>query len=202
MHSRHLQKKKSRKRSPTRTKKSEIATIKDRGAVSIGVTSPIISREPTNPWALHIPTPLPHGAPHGRPRGHVWPLATCLRYLRLAWAMRGPATWPQCHVVSALDPHATSAPRATSTSMPRQLRGVCGIKTPFLRKIKLKKSEKGHKLQKFITLMIQLLFNPKFLHWISISFLFNIMPLKNIIKKKNIGWIKNNLKAFIKISLF
>ena len=39
------------------------------------------------------------------PRGHAWPPAMCLRpmrHLHLARATRGPATWPQCHVASAL----------------------------------------------------------------------------------------------------
>ena len=133
MRPRHLQKKKPQKHSPTRTKKTEITTIKDRGAVSICVTTPIISPGTTNPWALHLQTPLPRGAPHGHPRGPAWPPATYSHHLRLAWAMRGPATWPQCHVASALVPCATSALHAMSASMPHQLRGVCGIKTPFSR---------------------------------------------------------------------
>ena len=44
----------------------------------------------------------PCGASHGHLRGPAWPPATCPRHLRLAWAMRGPATWPQCHVESVL----------------------------------------------------------------------------------------------------
>ena len=87
--------------SPTRKKIIEIATIKDRGAIRICVTAPIYLPGPTNPWALHMPTPLLCGAPHGGPRRPAWPFATCPRHLRLAWATRGPATWPQCRVASA-----------------------------------------------------------------------------------------------------
>ena len=91
--------------SPTRNKRRRISTIKHRGAVRICVTSPIYLPGPNNMWALHLPTPLPRGAPHGRPRGPTWTPATCphlVRHLRLAWATCSPATWPQCHVASAL----------------------------------------------------------------------------------------------------
>ena len=52
--------------------------------------------------------PSCHVAPHTGvcmdPCGPAWPPATCprpMRHLRLGWAIRSPATWPQCHVASA-----------------------------------------------------------------------------------------------------
>ena len=104
-----------REHSSTWKKKAKFTRLKCRGAVSICVTTPIISPGPTNTWALHLPIPLPRGAPHGCPCGPPWPLATCPRHLChlcLTWAMCGPATWPQCHVASALLPRTTSAPRS------------------------------------------------------------------------------------------
>ena len=98
---------------PTRKKRMEMMTIKYRGAVRICVTAPIYLPGPTDPWALHLPTPLPRGTPHGHPRGPTWPLATCPRHLCLAWATRGPATWPQCRIASA-----------RWSCAPRQHRGV------------------------------------------------------------------------------
>ena len=113
--------------SPTRKKIIEIVTIKDRGAVHICVTAPIYLPGPTNPWALHLPTPLPRGAPHGRSCGPAWPPATCLRHMRLAWATRGPATWPLCRVASA---RWSCAPRQLPHAMlacgRHIIRGFCG----------------------------------------------------------------------------
>ena len=110
--------------SPTRKKIMEMASIKARGAVRIFVTASIYLPGPTNPWALHLPTPLPRGAPHGRPHGSAWPHATCPRHLRLAWATRGPATWPQCRVASACWSRAPLQLCATSASTPHQHRRV------------------------------------------------------------------------------
>ena len=49
--------------SPTRKKRMEMMTINYRWAVRICVTAPIYLPGPTNPWALHLPTPC-HVAPH------------------------------------------------------------------------------------------------------------------------------------------
>ena len=111
--------------SPTWKKKTEIVSMKCGAVLRYCVTAPIILPGPTNPWALQLPTPLPCGAPQRRSRRPAWPPATCPRHLRIAWAMRGPATWPQCRVAS---PRWSRAPcqllRATSTCMPRHPRGL------------------------------------------------------------------------------
>ena len=112
--------------SPTRKKKTEIVSMKCGAVLRYCVTAPIILPGPTNPWALQLPTPLPRADPHGRPRGPIWPLATCPRHLRIAWATSGPATWPHCRVASA---RWSRAPRQLACHI---IHGVCGIKkTPF-----------------------------------------------------------------------
>ena len=114
--------------SPTWKKIIEISTIKDRGGVHICVTVPIYLRGPTNHWALHLPTPQPRGAAHKRLRGPAWPLATCARHLRLAWAMRDPTTWPMCRVASA---RWSRAPRRLAGAL--SLTSSVDKTTPFLR---------------------------------------------------------------------
>ena len=108
--------------SPTRRKTWRFAHIKGRGAVSDCVTAPIILLEPTNPWALHLPTPLPRGAPHGRPRG-------LLPRVRATCASHGPC------VALPRGLNATShprwSPRATSSFVPCHQRGLWNKKTPF-----------------------------------------------------------------------
>ena len=84
----HQQKKKPQKHSPTRTKKTKIAPTKDRGEVSICVTTPIISPGLTNPWALYLPTSC-HVAP--LTGVHVDPSGLLLR-VRATCTSRGPCT--------------------------------------------------------------------------------------------------------------
>ena len=108
-----------------------------------------------------------------------------------------PATWPQCHVVTA---RWSRAPRqlawAYSPHQSPLATSAAGNFSPFfaiLTKKFLKKSIKNQikigknsiKLQKFIFLKIQLLFNPNFLHWITNSFLFNIMSFKICFQEGN-----------------
>ena len=110
-----------------------------------------------------------------------------------------------CHVASAprcndaVDPRATWArslrqPRlgpVATLALPGPARHVSSAVSlpPFSRfltkkilKISIKTSNKNRKnsikIQKFIFLKIQLLFNPNFLHWVTNSFLFNIMTFK------------------------
>ena len=98
----------------------EFTCIKRRGAVSTCVTAPIILPGPTNPCALHTPAPLPTWRPSW---ASAWThVASChmsappMCHMRLAWAMRGSATWPECRVTSVLVPHTTPASRATCHS--------------------------------------------------------------------------------------
>ena len=118
-----------REHSPTRRKTEEFTRIKCGGPVSI-CQGPIILPRPTNPWALHLPSPLPRGVT----RASEWPPATCphhLRQLRAAWASQAPPRGLACRIASVQVLRATSAFGATSTFVPRQLRGVCGIKPPL-----------------------------------------------------------------------
>ena len=86
---------------PTQRKKMGIASIKDRGAVSICVTAPIYLPRPTNPWALHLLTPW-----------HVAPLPG-IRVDLHGLLPRVPATCTSCGPCAAL-------PRVLSpTSHPR-----------------------------------------------------------------------------------
>ena len=78
------------------------------------------------------------------------------------------------HVASAWVPCTTLAPWVLWRNEP-----------PFclflkeLKSIKIKiKSEKIYKIQKSISLKIELLFDSNFLHWLKNLFLFNIMPSK------------------------
>ena len=67
----------------------------------------------------------PHATWHPS-RASVWtrvaschvsaPPAPPMRHLRLVWAMRGPATWPQCHIASALVPRHGSSARHMSSA--------------------------------------------------------------------------------------
>ena len=105
--------------------------------------------------------------------------------LALHVGLRGPATWP-C-VPRRIRP----GPACRVSSSPHQLRGLWSKiplfvilvrKNQFKNKIKIRKR---HKLHKFITLDIQLLFNPNFLHWITNFFLFNIMSFKIYFQRRN-----------------
>ena len=111
------------------------------------------------------------------------PCASCVGHTR-------PATWPQCHVVTARWTRAPRGPaRHVSPAWVRSPRQPAGNFSPFfaiLTKKFLKKSEKNSiKLQKFIFLKIQLLFNLNFLHWITNSILFNIMSFKICFQEGN-----------------
>ena len=88
--------------------------------------------------------------------------------------------WP-CHVASesrrigAVVPCATSARHiitCRSVTLFRDFNKEITSKNAFKKKIKIRKM---HKLQKFITLNVELLLNPSFLHWITNSLLFNII---------------------------
>ena len=85
--------------------------------------APIISPGPTNPWALHTPTPhSPRGAPLGCPHGLACPLPrvrATLCHLNSTWARPALPSGLACRVASARVPRATSAPRS------------CGNKPPF-----------------------------------------------------------------------
>ena len=127
-------------------------------------------------------------APHTGAHVASWP--PC----HLARLLRGPHA--SCHVAlaprrnGAVDPRATSAPRGptrhVSRRSPRQHQVISPPFFAILTKKFLKKSIKNQikigknsiKIQKFIFLKMQLLFNPNFLHWITNSFLFNIMSFK------------------------
>ena len=115
-----------------------------------------------------------------------------------------PATWPQRHVVTA---RWTYEPRQPSPGPARHVSPSPGpgrhvssaVSLPpffylfFLIEKILKNSIKNQikiiensiKIQKFIFLKIQLLFNPNFLHWITNSFLFNIMSFKICFQEGN-----------------
>ena len=117
-----------------------------------------------------------------------------------ACVTRGPHA--SCHVAAAPRRNGAVDPRATWARSPRQPRlgplatSAAGNFSPFfailtkkfLKKIN-KKSNKNRKnsikLQKLIFLKIQLLFNPNFLHWITNSFLFNIMSFKICFQEGN-----------------
>ena len=129
---------------------------------------------------------MPRGAPHGRPRGPVR-VASC--HASAPPAPRAGQPW-LCHVASvpcrihALVPRATSArclgplamsSPAVSSPLFRGLNKENFIKKSIKNQLN---SEKGQKFHKFITLNIQLLFNPNFLHWITNFFLFKIMSFK------------------------
>ena len=137
-----------------------------------------------------MPTPTCHVAPltgvHVDPS--VWPLATRPRHLCLARASRGSAMWPQCHVAST---QWSRAPRqlAAWARSPRHHLQVINYLFRDFSKENINKNQikigKRHKLQKFITLNIQFLFNPNFLHWITNFFLFNIMSFKIYFQRRN-----------------
>ena len=95
-HPRHVHLHDLTRHSPTRRKTRRLACIKRRGAVSTCVTTPIILSGPTNPWALHLPTPLPRGATQASTWTRVAP-AMCPRHLCAPTrrvGSRGSATWP------------------------------------------------------------------------------------------------------------
>ena len=121
--------------SPTRNKRRRIVTIKDRRAVRICVTAPIYLPGPTNPWALHLPTPLPHGAPHGRPRGPVDPRGLLPRVYALCatCASRGPPAALPRGLSAALHPRGGPACHISLLAGPACHVSSCGKLTPFLR---------------------------------------------------------------------
>ena len=97
------------------------------------------------------------------------------------------ATWLLSPRQPCLGPVATSAPLATSAA---------GNFSPFFAiftkkilknsiKNQIKIGKNSIKIQKFLFLKIQLLFNPNFLHWITNSFLFNIMSFKIYFQEGN-----------------
>ena len=146
--------------SPKWRKTEKFTHVKRRGAVSICVTAPIILPGPTNPWALHLPAPLPRDTT----QVFAWtrvaschvsaPPAPPARRVGLASS----ATWPcvprriraglACHV--SLARHiivlATSAPRGLWNKNPH----FCDFNNRKIIKnqITIRKSQK---LQKFIT---------------------------------------------------
>ena len=180
--------------SPTGKKENMFATINKGAVYAYCVTAPNNLPGPTNPWALHMRPPYRHVAPTRAPTWTVC-VASChaLAPLALRAGHTRPATWPQRHVVTARWTRAPRQPVAWARS-PRQLRGKpTPIFLPFLIKKILKNSIKNQikirensiKIQKFIFLKIQLLFNPNFLHWITNSFLFNIMSFKICFQEGN-----------------
>ena len=114
-----------------------------------------------------------------------------------------PATWPQRHVVTARWTRAPRGPArhvspawARSPRQPALATSAAGNFSPFFAiltkkflkksiKIQIKIGKNSIKIQKFIFLKIQLLFNPNFLHWITNSFLFISCHLKYVFKKEN-----------------
>ena len=140
---------------------------------------------PRVPWAFQMLTPLCHVAPHTGVGMDAW---TRVSSYHVSAPYEPPAPrvghpWP-CHV--ALAPRRIHAvvPRATSACHIITYRLVTlfwdfnkeiTLKNAFKKKIKIRKM---HKLQKFITLNVELLLNLSFLHWITNSFLFNIMSFK------------------------
>ena len=148
-------------------------------------------------WALHLPaSPLTTWRPLGRLRGLAWPPTTCPRHLRLAWAMRGLATWPQCRVASARVLFATSALRAMSARGPAEINpAFCAI---LIIKIKLKsdknpKKSKNSKLMKYNSFLVQI-----FSIGSQMSTSLILCHLKYNFKEEY-RMNKNNIKAFIKI---
>ena len=100
----------------TRKKQKNPACINYRGAVRICVTAPIYLPGPTNPWALHLPTPLPRGTPHGRLHGPAW---TCVASCHVSAPCAPPAPrvgHPQpCHLALVPSHVRAVVPCATST---------------------------------------------------------------------------------------
>ena len=153
--------------------------------------------------AFALPPPIPNQGPLTRGPFSYHPLSPCgtltsvrvdtrgllpcVRALCATSASRGPSValprglsatshprgGPTCHVSS-------SAGRARHVITCRQVYSLFRnflikkiLQNSFKTKIKIRKR---HKIQKFITLNVELLFNPNFLHWITNSFIFNIMP--------------------------
>ena len=129
---------------------------------------------------------MPRGALTGVCVGlSAWPPATRQCHWRLAWA-----TQALPRGLSAAS-HLRGGParhiNACNCRSPRQHLQVrtlffCDFKDQFKNQIKMRKR---HKLHKFITLNIQLLFNPNFLHWTTNFFLFNIMSFKIYFQRRN-----------------
>ena len=110
------------------------------------------------------------------------------RHLRLARASYGSATWPQCLIASTRWVRAPRQLAAWARAPRHHLQVVnslfCNCSKENINKNQIK-IRKRHKLQKFITLNIQLLVNPNFLHWITNFFLFNIMSFKIYFERRN-----------------
>ena len=123
---RHLHIRNVWEHSTTRKKIIEMSTIKHTRVVRICVTAPIYLPGPTNPWALHLPTPPPR----------TWRPSRASAWTRVA----------SCHVSASPAPcvgyarpcHVASVPRRIHASPARHVSsarhficGVCGIKTPL-----------------------------------------------------------------------
>ena len=147
-------------------------------------------QSPLYPWALHLKTPTRHVVPFTGVRvgPSAWPPATRQRHLRLARA-----TWAlPCGLSATLHlevvPHVSACSSRLATSAPTSKNPLFAIfnrkcfKNSFKNQIKIRKR---FKLQKFISLNVELLFDPNFVHWITNSFLFNIMSLKIYFERKN-----------------
>ena len=107
----------------------------------------------------------------------------------------GTATWPQCRVATRVGParHFTlaRAPRQSPPGLGRHI--TCRYVKPFFCEFLIRNSiyksiknpKKSIKLKKFIFLKIQLLLISNFLHWITNSFLFNIISFKIYFERRN-----------------
>ena len=135
------------------------------------------------------------GPPHGRPRGPAWlrgPLPRG-RALCASCASRGPPrALPRglsaaSHSCSGLARHVLA--RRSSRSPCQHLQVINPLFRDFSKeKNQIKnqiKIRKRHKLHKFINLNVELFFNPNFLHWITNSFIFNIMSFKIYFQRRN-----------------
>ena len=112
--------------SPTQKRIIEMVTIKDRGVVRICVTAPMYLPGPTNPWALHLPTPC-HVTPLTGVRVDPCGLLPCLH---ATCASRGPRAALPRGLSVVLHPRAGPA-RHISFRAPCHPRGLWNKKTPI-----------------------------------------------------------------------